>query len=870
MMTDPPRWADRILEWYCRDEILEDLQGDLHEVFRKNIREKGLLRARLIYIVDVIKFFRFYTVKQFKPESIMQALILLLSYWKTSLRNITRTKLFSLINLSGLAISMSTGILMIVLLAEIHQFDMMHEKRDRIFRVINTFKNGNDAAEPCASTSPLVAQKLAGLDAVDKVVLMRRNASGDFQFEDKTIPLGGFWASTDFLDVFSFEVLEGDPQTALRDPNTIVLTETTSQKLFGNVSALGKSLHGLNDNLYTVTAVVKDPPLHSHLQFDFLASFVTFEENRRAQGDESLYDWSNMWMYYTYILLNDVAQKTRVDQFLEKINQEENKRYKNTSYSASLQRLTEIVPGPNLSNQTRTRVNINMIWILLALSVIVVLSACFNYTNLSIARSLGRAREVGIRKVIGATRGQVLTQFVMEAIVFSLFAMVLALGLFFLIRPYFLSIGEFDLPVNLDFKIWYLVPVSAFAVMTGFLAGFLPSLVLSKIKAIIALKDVTRIRLFSGINLRIVLMVFQFTIAMAMIIATIISYRQYRFAVNFDLGYDTENVLNIEAQGNDSRKLALEFSRIPGVQAVSRSIMIPSTGDSWGNYVKHIDPADSTIYNYNLVDENYLTLHNFTFLAGRNFKELPEGSVPKEIIVNEEMLRRFDLGDPIEAIGKQLTLLDEGAYQITGVVADFQFKTIDSGNRPFVFKQSTEDYAILNLKLRSNDMQQLMGQLQDTWKRIDQVHPFEAEFFDDRIEEAYAEYTSIIKIVGFLSLLSISISVLGLLGMTIFLTQSRLREISIRKILGASESSLALHLSRTFLSAIIISGLIAAGLTYYFFEVRFLSNFAHRINIGILDLGSGLIIISLIALCTMGWHLIKVVRANPATILRSE
>ncbi len=871
MTPQPPKWADKLLEWYCRKDKLEDLQGDLYEFFNRNVAEKGLSRARMIYFLDAVKFFRTYTIKKLKILGRMNSFRLFENYWKTSVRSIARNKLFSSINVVGLAISMSVGILMIVFVSELLSYDNFHEKSSRIYRVISSFEGVYNQGDPSnlASTSPFIAKKLKeSYSGIEKVLLFRRNFSGDVRYGEKIITLQGHWMGDSFFDIFSFDVKSGNPGTMLAEPHTAVITETTAEKLFDEEDPMNKVITINGEDEFTITGVVADPPKNSHIQFDILTSFITYENDQTEDGSDRYLKVTNMWMYHVYLLLHENTDPSQIQDHLDQICEEENAKSDRYEVGFYLEHLSEIVPGKDLSNQVGPTMDFNIIYIIGGLTFIVLLSACFNYTNLSIARSLRRAKEVGIRKVVGARRRQIFTQFVLEAVILSLAALVLALGLFYIIRPEFLSM-DIDDTVSMVIRPVYIAYFVFFSMLVGVIAGFLPATFLSKIAALKALRDPGRLKLFTGVNLRKILIVFQFTLSIAFIIGATISYQQYKYAVNFDLGYNTENILNVRLKGNDSELIKSSFSTVPGVEAISKSAFILSSGNIWGATLKYDDPLDSISTHLNYVDENFIDLHDFELLAGSAFPIRVNTENEEHIIVNELVLKRFNMGTPDEAIGKVMDV-DGEKMAIIGVVKNFQHAMIESDQHEFIFRYVPDNFYYVNLKVQSGDMISLIHNLEKKWRKIDDVHPFEAEFFEDKLQEAYSEYQYYFKIIGFLAFLAISISSLGLLGMAVYTAESRIKEISIRKVLGATERNLIYLLSKGFILMILMAGLIAVPLTYYLFDQLVLSDVANRISIGFMELSMGVFITMLIALLTVWWQTNRAARANPATTLRDE
>jgi ABC-type antimicrobial peptide transport system permease subunit len=435
----PPRWAQRFLRWYCRPQLAEDLEGDLNEIFERNTKAKGVLKAKLIYIVDVLKFLRPYTARKPDIYYLLIHWIMIGSYVKISGRIIMRNRLFSSINIFGLGVSMAVGLLLIGLLHDMRHYDRFHAHFDRIYRVVNKYQylekeDPDFYASTSLRTAEAIKESVAG---VEKISVLYRGFGGDMKNGDKAVSLSGMWANEDFFDVFTFD-LEGDPDTALKNPYSIVLTDESAAKLFGNDNAIGKSVLYPVDSghlEFVVMGVIKNLPKSSHLQFDALASLAT----RDITEKESKYEkaWDNMWNAYVYLLL---SEKTNVDQIksnLEALAANENKKIENTKIKLFLQPLSEIALGKDMNNSLGYVMGINEVWIFGILSVIVILSACFNYTNLSIARSMRRSKEIGIRKVAGAQKHQVVIQFVVEAVIIAFAALLLSLGLFVLLKPFF-------------------------------------------------------------------------------------------------------------------------------------------------------------------------------------------------------------------------------------------------------------------------------------------------------------------------------------------------------------------------------------------------------------------------------------------------
>ncbi|HTH55793.1 MAG TPA: ABC transporter permease [Cyclobacteriaceae bacterium] len=870
----PPLWATRLLEWYCKPELLEDLQGDLHEYFERNVESVGERRAKLIYVIDVLKFFRIYTVRRLEFVNLLINWIMLGSYIKTSGRNIIRNKLFSAINIVGLSISMSVGLLLIGVISDIKSYDQFHEKRSRIYRVLSHYeylgpKEGNDMATTSVTVAKALQQDFSQPEAV---AFFQNGFGGDLKFNEKAIPLSGYWANESVFKVFSFHLMKGNPATALKNPYSIVLTETSAKKLFGNDEALNKVV-GLGKEQYTITGIVQDVPKFSHIRFDMLCSFSTFEILNK--DDKDVLKWDNIWSTWVYLLLPENTDLANLKTNLDQLSAEYDPTVKNTHVGLTLQPLEKIMTGPDLNNSIGPVMGPSMLWIFGGLAFVVVLSACFNYTNLSIARSLRRTREVGIRKVVGALKRQVINQFVVEAVLISLCSLFVALLLFALLRPIFLSVeNSLQEMLLLQLSPSVIAYFILFAIGVGVAAGFFPALFFSKVNASQALKDASSSIGFKKMTLRKVLIVFQYSISIIMITSTIIIYKQYKHFIAFDLGFKTENILNIKLQGNKAAILKKELSELPEVKDISQSILVTSIGNYWGAYMKYpLNPNDSSVIYYNIVDENYLPLHEHKLLAGKNFTAKLDSVNETEVIVCQSILKRFNIAghDPQKAIG-EIVKLDGKEVQIIGVLKDFHYGKADNKgeSREIILRYSPKRSNWLNLKIESTDILTTYSKVESVWKKIDPIHPMDAKFYDDQIEKSFGGLKAAAKVAGFIAFLAISIASLGLLGMVVFTTETRLKEISIRKVLGASEAGLLYLLGRGFLILLLAAAIIALPITYLFFDQVVFQEIANHTSIAFVDLTVGFSFILLLALVMITLQTFKATRTNPAQVLKSE
>jgi len=802
------------------------------------------------------------------------------SHIKTSLRNIKRNKLFSAINIVGLAIGMSVGLLLIAFVHDLLSYDKFNEKGSRIYRITSHAKFRQGYSDNFATTSvkinSLIQEEVPG---VEETAMIQTEFSGDANINGNVVPLTGLYAEPSMLRIFTLPMLKGDANTALDEPYSIVLTETSAKKLFGAEDALGRTIHF--DSLdYQVTGVMKDVPFFSHLQFESLVSFSTIEP--RIAQDQSILKWGNVWQRnYVYLLLPKNSDVSDIQARIDAICAVENKIDDEAEIHLRLLPLYNIVLGEALTHSIGPVMPGIVLWIVSGLTLVVILSACFNYTNLSIARSMRRFKEVGLRKVIGAGQHQVRQQFLAEAMIVSLVALLLSFGMFLLLRPQFISIApELLKMVKLEITTPMALTFIAFSMTVGIVAGFLPAILFSKVSVIHALKDVSTVKAFKGLSFRRALVVVQYTLTLIFITSTVIGYVQYRDILAFDLGFNTENILNISLQKNKPEELINKLKVLPEVSGVSQSRLLTSVGNVWGGFVKYKDFRDSALVFTNIVDESYIPLHEYKLIAGQNFLTRPmTKDATSEVIVNEKTLKQFNIanGDPKKAKGEEI-LLNNKRLTIVGVMKDFNYGKLDSNIEPVVFTYLTPDAfltsdgrdGLVNVRVNTSDAIRTMAKIREVWKSVDPVHPFEAQFYDDAIEDAYKELSAMIKVIGFLSFIAISIASLGLLGMVVFTTETRLKEISIRKVLGATSGNLVFLLSRGFVILLAISALIALPTTYLFFEKMVLINFPFHEPVGIVELIGGLLVVLAIAFIMIGSQTVRAAQSNPAEVLKGE
>lgn len=608
------------------------------------------------------------------------------------------------------------------------------------------------------------------------------------------------------------------------------------------------------------------------MRFEMLGSLSTREVTDPPSNHTM--EWDNVWGTWVYVLMPPQHDLASFQQSLNALSEREDKTVKNTHIELAAQPLTKIMFGNGLGNEIGPTMGTTLIWVFSGLSFVVILSACFNYTNLSIARSLRRSREVGVRKVMGAFKSQVVTQFVVEAVIISLAALTFAILLFIFIKPHFIAIGPGlgDI-LHLTLSPMLVLLFVLFAITIGVLAGIFPSLFFAKMNAVSVLKNSGGVRIFKKMTMRKVLIVFQYSLSLMLIMGTLILYKQYKHFLNYDLGFSTENILNIRLQGNKADLLKKSLGELPEVERISESKLITSIGAYWSTNMRNPNnPEDSVTVWFNSIDENYLPLHEHTLVAGQNFTSKADSVAESEVIVNEYVLQRFELArqNPADALG-QVVKIDGKDMRIIGVLKNFEYgRANNNNNREVILRYTTEEPSYLNVKIHSTDLLATYAKIESIWKKADSVHPLDAKFYDEQIQDAFRGFSASMKIAGTIAFLAICIASMGLLGMVVFTTETKLKEVSIRKVLGASEGRLLLLLGKGFIILIGVASLIALPLTYLFFEQILFPTIANHAPIGLVEMLAGVVAVVVMALIMITSQTLKAAKANPAEVLKAE
>lgn len=882
----PPRLALLFLKSFLRPELTEEVVGDLEEKFFLTCKKKTLFRARLNYWLQVIHYLRPFAIRRF-PLSYLNQHAMLQNYFKIGMRHVFKHKAFSFINVFGLAIALSVCMLVIVMLVHQKSFDQFHEKKERIYRILSDRENSK---RPSATTPYAVAPLLKNhYPAIEEVTSLTLGVGGEAAYNQQAAQLRGYFADAAFFNVFGYELEQGNRRTALATPNTLVLTAETAHRLFRDENPLGKTVNftdrglsilggGSGDRqidwgLYTITGVLADKDYRSHLKFDALMSAASRDvlEKDSILGDIA-HDWQNNTVY-TYTLLAEGKQQEDLQAVLNDViahRQEELKDVK--GFTLVPQPLTAITPGIMVGNEPSYSLPMMAYYFLGILALVIIISACLNYTNLTAARALTRAKEVGVRKVTGAFRGSVVAQFICESVIMSLLALVMAVLLLLLLKPAFegMWINQY-LQFNFQ-EHWtvYLI-FTVLALFTGVIAGMYPALFISRYQPVAALKNAITLGSYK-IRMRKVLSVSQFVISFIFITTAVVIYKQFNHFIAFDYGFQVDNVINVPLQANRYDQVMNAFGKVPGVTGISACNYLPSTGSNNGISLRRTDVSKDE-YKYFvslLTDENFIGNLHIDLVAGRNL--LPTDSTTANILVNEAAVKELGFDTPANMIG-QVVESEWGHEQmmIVGVVKDFRVKSPFGEDRisPLMLRNEPNSFANINVSLSSAHIHETLGALEEEWDMIDPAHAFQYSFYEDQLAGTYRGILDIVSVIGFLAFLAITIACLGMLGMAIYATERKRKEIGIRKVMGAADRSIALFLSREFLVILLIS--IGVGMPLsYLLNSAWLESFPNRVAFGVDTCLIGTLVLLMLGLLTIGSQTIKASKRNSIEALKSE
>lgn len=805
---------------------------------------------------------------------------MLLNYIILAFRNIFRNKLYSFLNISGLAIGIASCLLVMFYVNNELKYDKFHEKSPVIYRLTTRFYI-QDRIMNLATTSylqgPMVKDEFPEVE--DFVRFTRYGTSRIIKYGEKTFAEDKFlWADNSLFNIFSFKLKKGDPKHALIEPNSVVITEKTAKKYFGDEDPLGKELLVHNKDLYKVTGVLEKYPQTSHLHPDFIASFCSL--NMYSTNDIAN-DLVGNVDYYTYLLLREGSEPTQIEKKLEEFKE----KYIGVLLQRlgceadyNLQSLAKIYLYSQKENELEATSNINYIYLLTAIGIFILILSSLNYMNLSTARSANRTKEIGLRKVVGAHRSQLILRFLIESMLLTLISVVLAILLVYIMLPVFKSVSGKDLSMN-----YFLDPVIALGlfglfIILGIISGSYSAFFLSSFRPAEVIQGKLRSKTGHA-YMRVILVSVQFTISIILIIGTLLMNKQQNFMRTIRLGYEKDNIISLKLRNSETRKkcdsIKREFLQNPDVIKVSASMHIPLGTNMFSAHHPVGKPQDEQIMLYGqIVDQDFLETYGLELISGRNFSREFPNDPQESIIINQTAAR--ELGWQNNALGKEIEMImsleDRIKYKIIGIVKDYHFQSLHEKIHPIALYNSSpfgERFNKISARIAPGKTGDVMAFIAAKWKEFDPLYPLEFIFIDDQYDSLYRSEERLSKLFMYFTILAIIVGCLGLFGLSSFSAEQKTKEIGIRKVLGATVTGIILLMLKEFMKWILLAVLIAWPLAYFLMN-SWLQNFAYRIKPGLdIFLLSSLLAL-LVAFFTIIFQSVRASIADPVDSLHYE
>jgi putative ABC transport system permease protein len=870
MKNKPPKipgWLIKLSAWY------EDgfaVYGDVCEEYFEIKESKGRIHAKLWFWRQCLR-----TFPVFIRDLFIWRILMLKNYLKVAFRNIKRQKGYAFINISGLAIGMAACIMILLWVHDELSFDTHHENADRIYRLTIDANLGTQMKAPVSPTPAGPAMAKEYPEVLQFARLTRPNRSpvivGDKEYFEENVA----FADNSIFEIFSFPFLEGNPETVLETAYSTVITEETAKKYFGNQNPIGKMIKFDGDKEFAVMGVVKDIPENSHFTFNILRSMETlYAENRQLMEN---------WMaisQYTYILLDEKAEYKGLEKKLPALV-DKNLGTILKSYGASLtlhlQPLKQIHLHSDFAGDIAAQGDIMSIYLFSGIALFVLIIACINFVNLSTARSGTRAKEVGMRKALGAVRHRLVGQFLGECIVYSLLSLLLSIILLLLAMPWFNSIVGRNLSLDI-FQVPWLIPgFIGLALIVGVTAGSYPAFFLSSFHPVRVLKG----RIMTGpknVLFRRILVISQFAISIVLIIGTMMIYKQLIYMKSKELGFDKEHIIILpglrEVIPTSYQTMRNEFKNIQGVMNVGASSMVPGRGITKSLFQPEGFSRDqSQPMDYRNIDPGYLPTLRIEIVAGRNFSEDLSTDKTESVLINETAAEKFGWNNPL---GKQFIMSPDQSGQeaetrlnVIGVVKDYHVISLKEKIEPMILFYDTIECTTFAIRIDPSNIQKTLSLIQNKWKFLFPQKPFDYFFLDESFDSQYRAEERMGNLTLKFSLLAIFIGCLGLFGMASYTTEQRTKEIGIRKVLGASTGIIVRMLSKEYIMLVAIGNLIAWPTAYWMMK-SWLDNFAYRTSLALWIFLAAAVLSLIVALVTVSFQSIKAALSNPADSLRYE
>ncbi len=867
-IIQPPKWADKLLNWYCSDRFLEEVQGDLHEWFYKRVERQGGVKARLFYFLDVIRFFRIFRIKKIGSMSNQNLqLAMIKNYIIIGTRNSWKNKTISLINTLGLSLGFACSLLIFFHIKDELSYDEFFEKSENIYRVVNQRSRDSGISRDAGGPVPMgVALKSDFPEVLEAVRLWRSGPTITYK-EKVFIEEDFLFVDQGFLKMFPFELVSGNPSKALELPNSILITESTAVKYFGDDDPMGKvfkySGYPRGNDAFKVSGVVKDLPHNTHFKFDFLAPIVAVTQE--------IDNWGSFKPVWTYIALNkNSAPSLLEEKFPAFINKYIPQRLESDpQFKFVLEPFNDIYLHSIANRSMKSYGSITSLYIFGAIGLGILLIACINFINLTTARSITRFKEIGVRKSIGASKNQIMWQFLVEAsivVIISAAISILLLLKFFPLYNDFTGKGlNFNYLMDFNFGLIALTTLIFVVILS---AGY-PSIYLALINPAQVLKGN---RKASKSRLRRGLVVLQFFISTILIIGAITVNKQLGYIQDKPIGISKQDILVVPYSNNEEVILNELLTNV-NIENASISQRLPvNTLNYDGRWIGVEGNPDQMSVQSCVISPSFLSTYQIELIAGSNYTETKKDVW--EFIINETAVKNFGWPSPEEAIGRKIIWSEkyEMVGNVIGVVKDFHLESLHKAIPSMVLFRNIEDNwgkSYISLKIKPGDYQSTIGFVERTWKKFNPGSAFFYLFIEDSYNDLHSKDIKLGEITRYFSFVAIIIACLGLLGLSLLTVNQRIKEIGLRKVLGASILNITIIISKDYLWLISIGLLLSVPLGYLFMS-QWLDEFTYRTSLGLDIFILTAVITMLLAWITVGFQTVKAAMSNPVNSLRDE
>jgi putative ABC transport system permease protein len=861
----PPRWIDLLVERFCAPHLLEQVMGDLHERYYRRVEREGVARARRMYYQEALAYLRPSVLRrERKQRRKLFSIDMLTNYFKVAFRNLFRKKVYSGINILGLSIGLACSFFILLWVIDERGYDKFHTDGDRLYQAFRHMTAGGETYTMNSLPRGIADEMKVEFPEVEETVITFLDqefvvTNGESNYREK----GGFVGET-FFEMFTFPFIHGDAESALKGLTSAVVTERTARKMFGDNwhKAVGRTITIDHKKEFTITGVVHDVSENSSMQFDVLLPVEEWFAREKRFGD---------WWFMAYGVYAKLKEGTSLDEFNAKFSDIFNRHGDADNHEIFLQPYEDIYLYSFYRDGELVGGRIEYVRIFTGVAIFILLIASINFMNLATARSSQRAKEIGVRKVIGAQRQSLTIQFITESVGISLIAFLLAVGIVVMLLPAFNDLtGKQLSPGNMSGT--YLMSITGIALMVGLVSGSYPALYLSSFKPVAVLRGTFRHGAGLVNSFRKGLVVFQFALSVLLIVSTVVVYLQLDYMRTKDLGLERENLLFVAREGalmDRYDAVAQELLMQPGIASVTASgqnpldVGVNTTSVGWDGKTKD----DKQLFYIVNAHHDFVKTMQMELLAGRDFSKSYADSMA--YVINEETAKLIGTSDLYkDLIGKEISVYgDKGP--IVGVVKDFSMNSLYSPIEPVVIRLYLPWATNLYVRTKQGQTQQAMESLTNVYQKFNSDYPLKYTFVDEQFEVHYRSEQVTAKLVNMFAVIALFISCLGLFGLTSFTVEQRTKELGVRRVLGASVAGIVVMLSKDFMKLVFLGFVISTPVTWYFIT-QWLNNFADRIEVGVWVFALAGLGAVLIALVTVSWQSIKAAVSNPVNSLKNE